>query len=81
MNILDKVTYTALIEEVILQDILWVTLITKLDMYTCIEKALLTKSCFENLIFVYICFCEDERVSLKGDFSTFCSAFANNLKV
>ena len=81
VNILNKALDTALIDKVILNNIFKVTLVTKLNVNTCIEKCLFTKSSFQNAVIVNRSFFKNFRVGFKAYFRTLNIRLADFLKV
>ena len=81
VNILNKALDTALIDKVILNNIFKVTLVTKLNVNTCIEKCLFTKSSFQNAVIVNRGFFKNFRVGFKAYFRTLNIRLADFLKI
>ena len=69
MDKFDKAFYAALVNKVVFDNIFIVTLVTKLNMNTCIEECLLTKSFQEDFVIIYCCFLKYKRVG----FELYCS--------
>ena len=61
---------TALIDEVFLDDIVGVALISELDVYAGIEERLLAQTALEHLVLINRCFLEDLGVSLETNLCT-----------